>query len=151
MKMSRQWLNHPVYSKYKLILISDISFDNNQLIWHAEGKTPVWVIEMLNKSFVKLETMQSRIDLVKKNPLYADSTFSTIWDMIIAEEAEIFLTCNEEKNHDCLRCTRARSNYVNEILKVRESARKLCVHVWSAPNQHSIQSCKHKNMKYFCC
>ena len=95
--------------------------------------------------------MQSRIDLVKKNPLYADSTFSTIWDMIIAEEAEIFLTCSEEKNHDCQKCTRAHSNYVNEILKVRESARKLCVHDWSAPNQHSIQSCKHKNMKFFGC
>ena len=149
--MARQWKSHPVYSKYKSILVSDISLNNSNLIWHAEGSTPQWVIKMLNGTFEKLETLQSRKEIMGENTLYEDSIFSTLWDMIISEEAEIFLTCNSD-HEECNRCTRRNSHYINEIIKKREKSSKFCVTHWANPNERNAKSiCKSLNMKYHCC
>ena len=71
--IARNWSNK--YKGYKIILVSDISFSHEQL-WHGmKDGAPLWVIQMLQKTFQKLETLPARTAFLKNNPVYSDLLF----------------------------------------------------------------------------
>ena len=46
---------------------------------------PAWAIDMLKRSFLKLETLPTYITFVRNHPEYSDILFTSSWDWIISQ------------------------------------------------------------------
>lgn len=108
---------------HKLVLLSDIPFAANLTLWGfmpKDDENRTSAAKLLSKSFFKIETSHLRNTLIKVNPMYNDSIFLTVWDIIIAMQAKQFTTCIDIKSDICLRCARYDSKFAKLIVKQRK-------------------------------
>ena len=134
-KIGREWKK--LYRNSSFFLVSDISFSTGVQMWGKMETLPNWCIDMLKKVYLKLETLPARLALVESTPLYKDAIFESIWDLILSEQADLFIACTDYRK--CRRFNRWNSGFTNEILRMREHRHKNCVTLWSSKE---IKKCK---------
>ena len=131
---ARDWAS--VYPNHSVFLVSDISLSENITLWSGmKSKTPENVLTLLKLHFFKLEELSGLQDFMRKEPIYADRIFFSVFDMIISQKAEVFIPCDDTNSAVCSQCSRTASNFVREIKKVRNSTHLPSANTWILPGR----------------
>merc|ERR1712023_570282 len=117
------------------MLVTDLSFDKNDAKWGdmtdpfnvgVQGN----VSKILNENFFKIETSNAVKGTIKQFPRYRDPIFLTIWEIIIAEKALLYVSC-AQTNEVCDYCTAIKSKFSEDIIRNRWLGRLNSYESWS--------------------
>ena len=87
---------------------------------HLQSEISDEAIELLNDNFKQISSSLPAIQLIQKYPWLNDTMFYTVWDIIMAEKAAMFITCIAESEL-CKYCFDIQSKFARYILEARQS------------------------------
>lgn len=127
-KIGTEWKKNQNSS---IFLVSDISFNPGLYLWYNNtGALSERSIEILKSVYLKLETLPGCLALVESQPVYKDLFFLSLWDLILSEQADLFIACTDYRK--CRQFNRWNSGFTNEIFRLRQYKHKNCVTPWSS-------------------
>ena len=133
--LSEEWLEKFDGDRLNAMLISDASYSKTDKIW-ALADSPANeaiqgnVSEILTTNFFKIETSNAVKGTIKQFPRYRDPIFLTIWEIIIAEKALLYVSC-AQSNEVCDYCSAIKSKFSEDIIRNRWLARLNSYESWS--------------------
>jgi hypothetical protein len=77
-------------------------------------------VELLNANFKQISSSLPAIQFIQKYPWLNDTMFYTVWDIIIAEKAAVFITCIADSAL-CKYCFDTQSKFARYLLETRQS------------------------------
>lgn len=107
----------------KVVLLSDLSFSPSVKLWvmmpDAGNSSAAALISSLAEVFFKTEAAEAT-RRIARDALLDDTTFLTVWDLILAFRATHFVTCvSESPGSICKECTRHASVFARFIIHQR--------------------------------
>ena len=133
--MSEEWLERYDGDRLNAMVVTDIVFDKSNPFWgdmsdqlnvNIHGN----VTKLLNDNFFKIETSNAVKGTIKQFPRYRDSIFLTIWEIIIAEKAIVFVSCAKQ-NEVCDYCQVLKSKFTEDIIRNRYIAKLNSYESWA--------------------
>ena len=132
--LSEEWLEKFDGDRLNAMIVTDVSFSKADPLWGDMTNPSIADIQsnvthQLETNFFKIETSNAVKGTIKQFPRYRDPIFLTIWEIIIAEKALLFVTCAKQ-NEVCDYCTRIKSKFSEDIIRDRYVAKLNSYESW---------------------